>query len=499
MNAKPGMKRWLLSLLALTAVAAPAQDDELYHHPGGYFTLRPERGWTVESEPHAARLKKRSGNIAVLVLPTRMTPDSALQAQVGRLAPNWQKFQQTGTDAVKVAGIATRSVVHLGSGGDMPSAFVRIMPVDFPAHTIVVVSLATSVDYLSLRDEIRLIEQSLAPGRPASEPTSTPARPSAARGYQQPGGAGQPFPSPSPNSAVLGVNCRSLSPQDMATVAAGTTQGVLVMQVGGGTPAEQAGIQPGDVIVAVDGQPVLQPQHLVAIVGGRRPGDTVEIMLTRQGRPTTIRARLADRTAAGPPPAAAVMPSSVPPAPSQPVTPSQTLVPYQGPGFTLSVPDNWIGVLTNSRRIVRLGAAADLQPLAGREDEVPLGGSAGWTPFQAPDLDSAAARHEADITQQNPGARVLGRQRITVGNLPAESLLVESICTVLHQPQLTWILVVRPAAGPFFIHLGGPKAGFDALRPVFGSIVGSLRFAGAAQPQLTPPPQKPARADKSRK
>jgi len=43
------------------------------------------------------------------------------------------------------------------------------------------------------------------------------------------------------------------------------------------SPARKAGIQPGDVIVAVDGQPVDNTPQLQQRVAFKKPGDTVEI------------------------------------------------------------------------------------------------------------------------------------------------------------------------------------------------------------------------------
>jgi len=46
------------------------------------------------------------------------------------------------------------------------------------------------------------------------------------------------------------------------------------------SPARKAGIQPGDVIVAVDGQPVDNTPQLQQRVAFKKPGDTVEITVS---------------------------------------------------------------------------------------------------------------------------------------------------------------------------------------------------------------------------
>jgi putative serine protease PepD len=48
-----------------------------------------------------------------------------------------------------------------------------------------------------------------------------------------------------------------------------------------GGPADRAGIQPGDVIVAFEGRPVTDPDELIVAIRARRPGDTVTLTIRR--------------------------------------------------------------------------------------------------------------------------------------------------------------------------------------------------------------------------
>ncbi len=57
--------------------------------------------------------------------------------------------------------------------------------------------------------------------------------------------------------------------------------GCQVRVVGPGTPADQAGIKPGDVITAVDGVPIIGAVDFEDAVAGKRAGEKVEISLLR--------------------------------------------------------------------------------------------------------------------------------------------------------------------------------------------------------------------------
>lgn len=71
--------------------------------------------------------------------------------------------------------------------------------------------------------------------------------------------------------------------------------GAQISDVNAGSPAEQAGIQPGDIVVGVDDGVVKSPQDLSARVVGHSPGDTVTLKLRRDGREETVRATLGKR------------------------------------------------------------------------------------------------------------------------------------------------------------------------------------------------------------
>ena len=71
-------------------------------------------------------------------------------------------------------------------------------------------------------------------------------------------------------------------------------EGALVSMVEKGGPADKAGLQPGDVIRQVNGQPIVSSGDLPAVIGLAAPGDTVKLDVWRQGAAKEINARLAN-------------------------------------------------------------------------------------------------------------------------------------------------------------------------------------------------------------
>jgi serine protease Do len=78
-------------------------------------------------------------------------------------------------------------------------------------------------------------------------------------------------------------------------------KGALVASVEPNSPAEKAGVQPGDVIVSVDGKEVKSPHDLAVDVAAEKPGSNVSIALLREGQSKTLQVAVAempnDRTA----------------------------------------------------------------------------------------------------------------------------------------------------------------------------------------------------------
>jgi putative serine protease PepD len=88
--------------------------------------------------------------------------------------------------------------------------------------------------------------------------------------------------------AFLGVSLAD------GTASDGTSQraGARVSQISQGTPAAQAGLQKGDVVVAVDGERVDSALALVANIRERGVGDKVSLTVLRDGRQLDLTATL---------------------------------------------------------------------------------------------------------------------------------------------------------------------------------------------------------------
>jgi putative serine protease PepD len=89
----------------------------------------------------------------------------------------------------------------------------------------------------------------------------------------------------------------------VSTAVPRTGSGALVAEVPAGGPADRAGLRAGrgstgeggDLIIAVDGRPVADPDDVANAVGARKPGDRVTVVVIRDGKRKSIDVTLGTR------------------------------------------------------------------------------------------------------------------------------------------------------------------------------------------------------------
>jgi S1-C subfamily serine protease len=94
--------------------------------------------------------------------------------------------------------------------------------------------------------------------------------------------------------AALGVTVTTVDPNLAVQNQLPVNQGALIASVTPGGPAAQAGLKPGDIIVAVDGIPVSGVSSLGAILLKKKPGDVVTVQFYRGNRQQTVRVTLGE-------------------------------------------------------------------------------------------------------------------------------------------------------------------------------------------------------------
>ena len=110
--------------------------------------------------------------------------------------------------------------------------------------------------------------------------------------------------------AYIGVSTQAIYPQLAEKLGLDTDHGGLLSEVVSGGPADKAGLRGGDrkltfqanpyrvggdVILSVEGRPVVQPEDLAHLISGRRPGQTVKLEILRDGKRKQVEVTLGKR------------------------------------------------------------------------------------------------------------------------------------------------------------------------------------------------------------
>tara|TARA_B100000678_G_scaffold66816_2_gene54843 strand:- start:169 stop:1692 length:1524 start_codon:yes stop_codon:yes gene_type:complete len=96
----------------------------------------------------------------------------------------------------------------------------------------------------------------------------------------------------------LGVSIGPVTDDFAAALGLPRNRGEVVQSVVDGEAAQKAGIEPGDVVISVNGKDVTPDQTLSFLVANVKPGTTIPVTLIRDGKQRTIKLKVGTRPSA---------------------------------------------------------------------------------------------------------------------------------------------------------------------------------------------------------
>jgi serine protease Do len=92
----------------------------------------------------------------------------------------------------------------------------------------------------------------------------------------------------------IGVSIAPVTKDVAEAIGLGAPRGALVQGVEAGLPAEKAGIEPGDIILKVDGKGVEKSGDLPRLIGSTKPGAKSQLQLFRRGQTKEVGVMVAE-------------------------------------------------------------------------------------------------------------------------------------------------------------------------------------------------------------
>jgi Do/DeqQ family serine protease len=82
----------------------------------------------------------------------------------------------------------------------------------------------------------------------------------------------------------IGVELGPVTPALAESFNLGASEGAIIKGVLNGGPADKAGAKPGDVLVAIEGKPIIDPQSVLNVVTSIVPGSATKMKVKRKGQ-----------------------------------------------------------------------------------------------------------------------------------------------------------------------------------------------------------------------
>jgi Do/DeqQ family serine protease len=99
----------------------------------------------------------------------------------------------------------------------------------------------------------------------------------------------------------LGIEAQALTPELLEAFGLQKgTEGLVITTLYRNGPAHKAGVEPGDVLVAIDGKKTSDAREVLLAISSHKPGERIKLELMREGKPLVIEAIAGERPATQP-------------------------------------------------------------------------------------------------------------------------------------------------------------------------------------------------------
>ncbi|MCO5222465.1 MAG: PDZ domain-containing protein [Thermomicrobiales bacterium] len=95
----------------------------------------------------------------------------------------------------------------------------------------------------------------------------------------------------------FGITYQTINWQNAAQASLPVDNGVYITEVTAGGPAQLAGLQPADIVIAINGVSIDQQNAFAEVLFAHEPGETISVDVVRGGQQMTVELTLVERPA----------------------------------------------------------------------------------------------------------------------------------------------------------------------------------------------------------
>ena len=95
----------------------------------------------------------------------------------------------------------------------------------------------------------------------------------------------------------LGFEGHAITPKLAESLQLETTEGIIITAIVRNSPAHESGLEPGDIIIGIDGGKVKNGHDALTVITGKQPGEKVDLLIKRDGRQYSVTATTIARPA----------------------------------------------------------------------------------------------------------------------------------------------------------------------------------------------------------
>ena len=86
----------------------------------------------------------------------------------------------------------------------------------------------------------------------------------------------------------IGIESQDITPELAESFGLARQRGAIIAGVVRNGPADRAGIRPGDILLTVQGKPVVDTNQMLALIAQLAPGEKAQMTVMRKNREATL-------------------------------------------------------------------------------------------------------------------------------------------------------------------------------------------------------------------